>query len=101
MLHGLGAPRGALVVMDAGIAPRRTSSGCVTKATLSGGSRERQRQFDAREAITLETPTANNVAIQRVADATARGATLLLLGAAARKAGGDRPAVRGRIAEAA
>jgi len=32
-------------------------------------SRERQRQFDAREAITLETANGEHVAIQRVADA--------------------------------
>ena len=70
MLHGLGAPRGALVVMDAGIA---TEENIVWPRTQGYRylvvSRERQRQFEAREAITLETANGEPVAIQRVADA--------------------------------
>jgi transposase len=39
-------------------------------------SRERQRQFDAREAITLETANGEHVAIQRVADVEGQEARL-------------------------
>jgi len=77
MLHGLGAPRGALVVMDAGIA---TEENIVWLRTHGYRylvvSRERQRQFDAREAITLETANGEHVAIQRVAAADGQEARL-------------------------
>lgn len=70
MLHGLGAPRGALVVMDAGIATEENIGWLRTQGyRYLVVSRERQRQFDAREAITLETANGEHVAIQRVADA--------------------------------
>jgi transposase len=69
MLNGLGAPAGALVVMDAGIA---------TEANLiwlrEHGyrylvvSRERARQFEAETAIPIETATGATVHIQRVDD---------------------------------
>ncbi|HBA67148.1 MAG TPA: IS1634 family transposase, partial [Methylococcaceae bacterium] len=72
MLKDLGAPPGALVVMDAGIA---------TEANLTWlrehgyrylvVSRERARQFEAETAIPIETATATGSAvhIQRVDDA--------------------------------
>lgn len=70
MLHGLGAPPGALVVMDAGIATEENIVWLRTQGyRYLVVSRERQRQFDAREAITLETANGEHVAIQRVADA--------------------------------
>jgi transposase len=69
MLNGLGAPTGALVVMDAGIA---------TEANLiwlrEHGyrylvvSRERVRQFEAETAIPIETAAGSTVHIQRVDD---------------------------------
>ena len=70
MLHGLGALRGALVVMDAGIATEENIVWLRTQGyRYRVVSRERQRQFEAREAITLETANGEHVAIQRVADA--------------------------------
>jgi len=69
MLKDLGAPNGALVVMDAGIA---------TEANLiwlrEHGyrylvvSRERARQFEAQTAIPIETAVGSTVHIQRVDD---------------------------------
>ena len=69
MLNGLGAPVGALVVMDAGIA---------TEANLiwlrEHGyrylvvSRERARQFEAETAVPIETAAGATVHIQRVDD---------------------------------
>ena len=69
MLKDLGAPNGALVVMDAGIA---------TEANLiwlrEHGyrylvvSRERARQFEAQTAIPIETAAGSTVHIQRVDD---------------------------------
>jgi transposase len=69
MLKDLGAPAGALVVMDAGIA---------TEANLNWlrehgyrylvVSRERARQFEAETAIPIETAAGNTVHIQRVDD---------------------------------
>ena len=69
MLKDLGAPPGALVVMDAGIA---------TEANLTWlrehgyrylvVSRERARQFEADTAIPIETASGSAVHIQRVDD---------------------------------
>jgi len=69
MLKNLGAPAGALVVMDAGIA---------TEANLSWlrehgyrylvVSRERARQFEAETAIPIETAAGSTVHIQRIDD---------------------------------
>jgi transposase len=69
MLKDLGAPNGALVIMDAGIA---------TEANLiwlrEHGyrylvvSRERVRQFETQTAIPIETAAGNTVHIQRVDD---------------------------------
>jgi hypothetical protein len=70
MLDGLGAPRGALVVMDAGIA---TADNILWLRTQGYRylvvSRERQRQFDATAATSLTTASGEALAIQRVLDA--------------------------------
>jgi hypothetical protein len=69
-LHGLGAPRGALVVTDAGMATEENTGWLRAQGYRHlVVSRERQRQFEAREAITLETANGEHVAIRRVADA--------------------------------
>jgi len=69
MLKNLGAPAGALVVMDASIA---------TEANLNWlrehgyrylvVSRERARQFEAETALPIETAAGNTVHSQRVDD---------------------------------
>ena len=69
MLQGLGAPRGALVVMDAGIA----TADNILWLRAQGYrylvvSRERQRQFDATAATSLTTASGEALAIQRVLD---------------------------------
>ena len=77
MLHGLGAPRGALVVMDRGIATEETVGWLREQGyRYLVVSRERQRQFDAADATVLETASGEHVAIQRVADADAQEARL-------------------------
>jgi hypothetical protein len=72
MLQGLGAPRGALVVMDAGIA---TADNTLWRRTQGYRyrvvSRERQRQFDATAATSLTTASGEALAIQRVVDTDA------------------------------
>jgi len=70
MLQGLGAPPGALVVMDRGIATEDN----LTWLRQQGYrylvvSRERQRQFDASDATELETAGGERVSLQRVEDA--------------------------------
>jgi hypothetical protein len=73
MLQGLGAPRGALVAMDRGIA---TEDNLVWLRQQGYRylvvSRERQRQFDATAATGLETAGGDRVAVQRVEDAEAQ-----------------------------
>lgn len=69
MLQGLGAPPGALVVMDRGIATEDN----LTWLRAQGYrylvvSRERQRQFDPTDATALETASGESVSVQRVAD---------------------------------
>jgi Transposase DDE domain len=70
MLQRLGAPPGALVVMDRGIATEDN----LTWLREQGYrylvvSRERQRQFDASDATELETAGGERVSLQRVEDA--------------------------------
>jgi hypothetical protein len=70
MLRGLGAPRGALVVMDAGIATEDNIRWLRTQRyRYLVVSRERQRQFDATAATSLTTASGEALAIQRVVDA--------------------------------
>jgi transposase len=72
MLEGLGAPRGALVVMDAGIATEENIQWLRTHGyRYLVVSRERQRQFDAAAATALTTASGDALAIQRVVDADA------------------------------
>jgi hypothetical protein len=70
MLAGLGAPTGALVVMDRGMA---TEANLVWLRAQGYRylvvSRERQRQFDADAATTLNTASGEPIAVQRVLDA--------------------------------
>ena len=69
MLRGLGAPRGALVVMDAGIATEDNIRWLRTQGyRYLVVSRERQRQFDATAATSLTTASGEALAIQRVVD---------------------------------
>jgi transposase len=69
MLIGLGAPAGALVVMDAGIA---TEANLIWLSEHGYRylvvSRERARQFEAETAIPIETAAGATVHIQRVDD---------------------------------
>jgi len=67
MLAGLGAPEGALVVMDRGIASEDNI------AWLAGQGyryivvgRKRHRQFDPQEAISIETASKEEIHIQKV-----------------------------------
>jgi hypothetical protein len=70
MLAGLGAPAGALVVMDRGIA---TEANLVWLRAQGYRylvvSRERQRRFDADAATAIATAGGDPVAVQRVLDA--------------------------------
>ena len=69
MLNGLGAPTGALVVMDAGIA---TEANLIWLSEHGYRywvvSRERARQFEAETAIPIETAAGATAHIQRVDD---------------------------------
>jgi hypothetical protein len=70
MLRGLGARRGALVVMDAGIATAENILWLrAQRYRYLVVSRERQRQFDATAATSLTTASGEALAIQRVVDA--------------------------------
>jgi hypothetical protein len=70
MLDGLGAPRGALVVMDAGIATAQNILWLRTQGyRYLVVSRERERRFDAAAATSLTSAGGETLAIQRVADA--------------------------------
>jgi len=73
MLQGLGAPTGALVVMDRGIATEEN----VVWLRAQGYrylvvSRERHRQFDPAEATDLRTAGGDCVSVQRVEDTEAK-----------------------------
>jgi len=73
MLQGLGAPAGALVVMDRGIATEEN----VAWLRAHGYrylvvSRERHRQFDPSEAADLLTAGGECVSVQRVEDSAAQ-----------------------------
>lgn len=73
MLEGLGAPAGALVVMDRGIATEAN----VTWLRAQGYrylvvSRERQRQFDPTQASDLLTAGGEPVSVQRLEDREAQ-----------------------------
>ncbi len=70
MLQGLGAPAGALVVMDRGIATAENLRWLRAQGyRYLVVSRERQRQFDPSAASDLLTANGECVSVQRVADA--------------------------------
>ena len=70
MLVGLGAPAGALVVMDRGIATEENLVWLRAQGyRYLVVSRERQRQFDADAAISIRSAGGDPVAVQRVLDA--------------------------------
>jgi hypothetical protein len=70
MLQGLGAPAGALVVMDRGIATEENLRWLRAQGyRYLVVSRERQRQFDPSAASALLTANGECVSVQRVADA--------------------------------
>jgi hypothetical protein len=70
MLVGLGAPAGALVVMDRGIATEENLVWLRAQGyRYLVVSRERQRQFDAAAATSIQTAGGDPVAVQRVLDA--------------------------------
>lgn len=69
MLQNLGAPQGALVVMDAGIATEANILWLREKGyRYLAVSRERSRQFDADAAVPLETASHETVRCQKVLD---------------------------------
>jgi hypothetical protein len=72
ILKGLGAPPGALVVMDRGIATQENVAWLRAQGyRYLVVSRERRRRFDAAEALDLQTAGGERVAVQRVEDVDA------------------------------
>lgn len=72
MLRGLGAPAGALVVMDRGIATEENIAWLRAQGyRYLVVSRERRRRFDATDALDLHTAGGERVAVQRVEDTDA------------------------------
>jgi transposase len=67
MLDGLGAPEGALVIMDAGIATAANIAWLTAqKYRYLVVSRERGRQFDPAQAVEVLTASEETVRLQRV-----------------------------------
>lgn len=67
MLQGLGAPDGALVIMDRGIATEDNIAWLIEHHyRYLVVSRERHRQFDADKAVAVTTASDKSVKIQRV-----------------------------------
>ena len=67
MLEGLGAPAGALVVMDRGVATATNLSWLRQQGyRYLVVSRERTRQFDAAQAMTIETASKQQVHLHKV-----------------------------------
>jgi hypothetical protein len=70
MLAGLGTPTGALVVMDRGIATEENLVWLRAQGyRYLVVSRERQRQFDAEAATSIQSAGGDPIAVQRVVDA--------------------------------
>ncbi len=70
MLAGLGAPHRALVVMDRGIATEESLVWLRAQGYRDlVVSRERQRQFDADAATSIQSASGDPIAVQRVLDA--------------------------------
>jgi hypothetical protein len=73
MLAGLGAPTGALVVMDRGIATEENLVWLRAQGyRYLVVSRERQRQFDAEAATSIQSAGGDPIAVQRVVDALSK-----------------------------
>jgi transposase len=73
MLTALAAPSGALVVMDAGIATEANIAWLSEQGyRYLVVSRERQRQFDAEQAVPVTTAAGNTVHCQTVLDEAAQ-----------------------------
>jgi hypothetical protein len=73
MLEGLGAPAGALVVMDRGIATEENVAWLRARGyRYLVVSRERHRQFDPEEATDVLTAGGECVSVQRVEDSEAQ-----------------------------
>ena len=73
MLQGLGAPPGALVVMDRGIATEENIGWLRAQGyRYLVVSRERARQFDPAAAMDLHSAGGERVSVQRVVDAEAQ-----------------------------
>ena len=69
MLRSLGAPSGALVVMDRGLAAEENLAWLRAEGyRYLVVSRERERQFDPQAAITIETAKGEPIQLQRVHD---------------------------------
>lgn len=67
MVDGLGAPKGALVVMDRGVATADNLEWLRTNGyRYLVVSRERKRDFDGEQAITLETAASQIVRVHKV-----------------------------------
>lgn len=67
MLAGLAAPQGSLVVMDRGIASEANLQWLADHGyRYLVVSRERHRQFDPRQALTIETASAQSISLQKV-----------------------------------
>jgi len=67
MLLGLGAPEGALVIMDRGIATEDNIAWLIEhRYRYLVVSRERRRRFDAEQAVAVTTASDRTVDIQRV-----------------------------------
>lgn len=66
MLAGLGAPSGALVIMDAGIATKENIAWLVANAyKYLVVSRERKREFDMEHASSIESAGGHQIHLQR------------------------------------
>ena len=70
MLEGLGAPKGALVVMDAGVGSEAQCAWLREHGyRYLSVSRQRHREFDAGAAISIDTASGHRVGLHRVDDA--------------------------------
>ena len=77
MLAALKAPRGALVVMDAGIATAENIAWLRDNGyRYLAVSREKSRQFDAEQAVAIENAGGETVRLQKIVDEEAQEARL-------------------------
>ena len=86
MLTGLGAPPGALVIMDAGIATEANLAWLVEHGyrylvVRRGGA----RQFDEAQAVAIETAGGESLRLQKVSAKTARKFSCIAIRSSGRK----------------